>query len=189
MTVPRTQTMTPAEIERGFAEGSLFDHSAYRLELLDWYTSPKTEERLTRFLAGEKVTAAERAGWLAMLDGYRATGKTIARVHVISEPVSDYLRYELACYESSADHGEDIRILDADVADRLDLPVFDYWLFDEAFPGKAWVAVQIYRGRGEWLGADVSTDPGFVADCRRWRETAMSNAIPLSDYMAERSAA
>jgi hypothetical protein len=189
MTVPRAKTMTPAEIERGFAEGTLFDHSAYRLELLDWYTSPKTEQRLARFLAGEKVTAAERAGWLSMLDGYRAAGKTIARVHVIAEPISDYLKYELACYESSVAHGEDIRILDADVADRLDLPVFDYWLFDEAFPGKAWAAVQRYAGRGLWLGADVSADPGFVADCSRWRQTAMSNAVPLSNYIAERSAA
>jgi hypothetical protein len=189
MTVPRAKTMTPGEINRGFAEGTLFGHSAYRLELLDWYTSPQTEQRLARFLAGEEVTAAERAGWLSMLDGYRAARKTIARVHVIAEPLSDYLKYELACYQSSAAHGEDIRILDADVADRLGLPIFDYWLFDETFPSKAWVAVQRYGERGLWLGADVSTDPGFVADCRRWREVAMSNATPLSDYMAERSAA
>lgn len=189
MTAPSVRTLTGADIDRGFAEGTLFHHTAYRLELLDWYTSPKTEQRLARFLAGEKVTADERAPWLSMLRRDRAAGKTFARVHVIGEPLTDYLRYELACYESSAAYGEDIRILDADAADALDLPAFDYWLFDEAFPGKAWVAVQRYGERGAWLGAEVSTDPGFVADCRRWRETAMSRAVPLSDYMAERSAA
>lgn len=188
MTAPRTRTLTGADIDRGFAEGTLFGHSAYRLELLDWYTSPRTEQRLARFLAGEKVTAEERAPWLSMLDRDRAAGKTFARVHVIGE-ITDYLRYELACYESSVAHGEDIRILDADVADSLDLPTFDYWVFDEDYPAKAWVAVQRYGDRGAWLGADVSTDPGFVADCRRWRQTAMDRAVPLSDYLAERSAA
>jgi hypothetical protein len=189
MTAPRVRTLTPGDIGRGFTDGTLFAHSAYRLELLDWYTSPETEQRLARFLAGEEVTAAERAGWLSMLRRDQAAGKNMARVHVVSEPLSDYLRYELACYESSVAAGEDVRILDADEADRLDLPGFDYWLFDEAFPGQAWVAVQRYADRGLWLGADVSTDPGFVADCARWREAAMSRAIPLRDYMAERSAA
>jgi hypothetical protein len=188
MTAPRTRALTGADIDRGFADGTLFGHSAYRLELLDWYTSPKTEDRLARFLAGEKVTAAERAGWLSMLRRDRAVGKTMARVHVIGEPLTDYLRYELACYESSAAAGEDIRILDADVASVLDLPDFDYWLFDEDFP-EAWVAVQRYGERGAWLGADVSTDPGFVADCRRWRQMAMDRAVPLGNYLTERSAA
>lgn len=189
MIAPRTRTLTGPDIDRGFADGTLFSHTAYRLELLDWYTSPKTEERLTRFLAGEKVTAAERAGWLSMLHRDRTAGKTMTRVHVIREPLSDYLRYELACYESSAAAGEDIRILDADLASTLNLPDFDYWLFDEAFPDEAWVAVQRYGERGAWLGADVSTDPGFVADCRRWRQAAMGRAVPLSDYLTERSVA
>src|SRR5215831_6456850 len=189
MAVPHTRTMTPAEIDRGFADGTLFDHSAYRLELLDWYTSPKTEQRLARFLAGEKVTPAERAAWLSMLDRDRKAGKTFARVHVIAEPLSDYLRYELACYESSVAAGEDIRILPAEKAAGLDLPDFDYWLFDEAEPGKAWAAVQLYGDRGAWLGANVITDPAFVADCRRWRHAAMSKAVPLDTYITERSAA
>jgi hypothetical protein len=189
MAVPNARTMTPADIDRGFAEGNLFDHSAYRLELLDWYTSPKTEQRLARFLNGEKVTPAERSAWLSMLGRDREAGKTYARVHVVAEPLSDYLKYELACYESSAAAGEDIRILPAEDAAGLGLPDFDYWLFDEAVPSKAWAAVQRYGDRGAWLGADVITDPGFVADCRRWQQAAMSKAIPFDAYMKERSAA
>jgi hypothetical protein len=184
MSAPRGRVMAPAEIDRGFAEGILFDRSAYRLELLDWYTSPATERRLARFLAGEKVTVAERAGWLRMLHAARAAGKTMARVHVIAEPLSDYLRFELACYESSVEAGEDIRILPADLAAELNLPDFDYWLFDDTR-----AAVQYYDDRGAWLRAEILTEPGFVADCRHWRDQAMSKAIPYSDYMAERRAA
>jgi len=184
MSAPPGVVVTPAEIDRGFAEGTLFDHSAYRLELLDWYTAPTTERRLARYLAGEKVTAAERVGWLSMLAAARAAGKTMARVHVIAEPLSDYLKYELACYESSAEAGEDIRILPAELAAGLDLPDFDYWLFDDLR-----AAVQYYGERGAWLRAEVVTEPSFVADCRRWRDEALSRAMPYGDYMADRRAA
>ncbi len=187
-THPRGQVVATAAIDRGFAEGTLFDHSAWRLELLDWYTSPATEQRLARFLGGEQVTSAERAPWLSMLRRARAAGKTIGRVHVIAEPVTDYLRYELACYQSSFLAGEDIRILPASLTAGLDLPGFDFWLFDAEHPG-ARVAINIYGERGAWLCAEIVTEPGFVADCCRWRDAAMSRAIPLDAYQAGRSAA
>src|SRR6266581_5297034 len=120
--LPDTRMLTPDDIEQGFVNDTLFTQSAYRLETLDWYTSPATEARLARFLAGEVVTPDERAGWLSMLDRGRAAGRTYSRVHVITEPLSDYLRYELACYESSAEHGEEIRILPATDAAGLGLP-------------------------------------------------------------------
>jgi hypothetical protein len=186
-TYPRGRVVSTADIDRGFADGTLFDHSAWRLELLDWYTSPATERRLARFLAGEQVTAAERETWLSMLRRDQAAGKTIGRVHVIGE-LTDYLRYELACYQSSFLAGEDIRILPADLATGLDLPGFDFWLFDAGFPG-ARVAVNVYGERGAWLHAELITEPGFVADCCRWRDAAMSRAIPLDAYQAGRSAA
>lgn len=186
-THPPGRVMATAEIDRGFAKGTLFDHSAWRLELLDWYTSPATERRLARFLAGEQVTVAERAPWLSMLRRDRAAGKTIARVHVITE-LTDYLRYELACYESSAQAGEDIRILPGRLAEGLGLPGFDFWLFDAGYPG-ARVAINVYGERGAWLHAEIVTEPGFVADCCRWRDAAMSRAIPLDAYQAGRSAA
>lgn len=183
----RGRIVSTADIDRGFAEGTLFDHSAWRLEVLDWYTSPATEQRLARFLAGEQVTAAERAPWLSMLRRDRAAGKTIGRVHVIGE-LTDYLRYELACYQSSFLAGEDIRILPASLAAGLELPGFDFWLFDAGHPG-ARVAINVYGEHGAWLRAEIVTDPGFVAECCRWRDAAMSRAIPLDAYQAGRSAA
>jgi hypothetical protein len=187
-TYPPGRVMATADIDRGFADGTLFNHSAWRLELLDWYTSPATERRLARFLAGEEVTAEERAPWLTMLRRDRGAGKTIGRVHVIAEPLTDYLKYELACYQSSFIFGEDIRILPAELTAGLDLPDFDFWLFDAGQPG-AKAAINVYGERGAWLRAEMVSDPGFVADCCRWRNAAMSRAIPLDAYQAGRSAA
>jgi hypothetical protein len=181
---PPGRPLLPEDIDSGFERGTLFERSAYRLELLDWYTSPATERRLARFLAGEKVTAAERASWLATVRSARAAGATMSRVHVVAEPLSDYLRYELNCYESSVAAGEDIRILPAGLAAGLGLPSFDYWLFDDDR-----VVVQHYGERGAWLGASLVTDRVFVESCRRWRDMALSKATSLDAYMADRSAA
>lgn len=180
---PRGMIMTPAQMDAGFVDGTLFDRTAYRLELLDWYTTPTTECRLARFLTGEQVTPAERAGWLSVLSAGRALGKSMARVHVVAEPLSDYLRYELACYESSVDAGEDIRILPAELAVGVDLPDFDYWLFDDMRVG-----VQYYGERGMWLRTEIVTEPSLVADCRRWRDEALNRAAPYVTYMSERRA-
>ena len=179
---PPGRPLLPEDIDRGFERGTLFERSAYRLELLDWYTSPATERRLARFLAGEQVTTAERASWLATVRNARTAGATMSRVHVVAEPLSDYLRYELNCYESSVAAGEDIRILPAGLA--AGLPSFDYWLFDDDR-----VAVQHYGERGVWLGASLVTDQGFAESCRHWRDTALSRATSLDAYMADRSAA
>src|SRR5262249_47959769 len=128
---PPGQPLLPEDIDRGFEHGTLFQRSAYRLELLDWYTSPATERRLAAVLAGGKGPARERASWLATIRNAKAAGATMSRVHVVTEPLSDYLRYEFNCYESSIAAGEDIRILHASLTARLDLPSFDYWLFDD----------------------------------------------------------
>jgi hypothetical protein len=182
--LPPGQPLAPEDIDRGFEQGTLFQRSAYRLELLDWYTSPATERRVARFLAGEKVTAAERASWLATVRNAMAAGATMSRVHVVAEPLSDYLRYELNCYESSFAAGEDIRILPAKQVVGLDLPSFDYWLFDDER-----AAVQHYGEHGAWLGASLVTDQAFVQSCQRWRDTALSNSTPLDAYTADRSMA
>jgi len=49
MAPPGTIIM-PAEIDARFGDGSLFKHSAYRLELLDDDDSPSARVRVARFL-------------------------------------------------------------------------------------------------------------------------------------------
>lgn len=182
--VPRGLVLSPAEIDQAFGDGTLFDRSAYRLELLDEYDSPRARIRVAQFLAGEPDDPQVRAYWDALVGDARSAGKTMQRVHVVAEPLTDYLRFEFAFYRGSVRAGEDIRILPAEVAGELDLPTFDYWLFDDQR-----AAVAYYGERGAWLRTELVTDPDFVADCRRWRDAALSNAIPLDAYTAEWSVA
>jgi hypothetical protein len=178
---PAVAALTPGEFEDRFT--GLFQREAFRLETLDWYDSPGTDERVRRFLAGQPDDPAIRAGWDELLAEARAAGKRMSRVHVVTEPLSDYLRFELDFYRGSAAAGEDIRILPRSRVTGLDLPGFDFWLMDGTT-----AAVMTYGDRGLWLGVQVVTDPGFAARCRTWRDTAMACAMTLRDYTA-RSAA
>jgi hypothetical protein len=177
---PPGTIVMPAEIDARFGDGSLFKRSAYRLELLDEYDSPRTRVRVARFLAGQTDDAEVRAYWDRVVGEARRVGKTMQRVHVITEPLTDYLRFELAFYRGSVLAGEDIRILPGDLAVGLVLPGFDYWLFD----GER-AAVMYYGDRGTWLHTEIVTESSFVTDCRRWRDQALSRAVPLGDYIAK----
>jgi len=181
---PPGTIIMPAEIDTRFGDGSLFNRSAYRLELLDEYDSPHTRVRVARFLAGQPDDAEVRAYWDRVVGEARRAGKSMQRVHVITEPLTDYLRFELAFYRGSVRAGEDFRILPGDLATGLDLPGFDYWLFDDER-----AAVMYYGDRGTWLRTEIVTEPSFVADGCRWRAQALSRAIPLGDYTADGSAA
>ena len=178
---PDAITMSPSTFDDRFSE--LFERCAFRLELLDRYDSPGTQDRLARFLAGEPDDPAIRAGWDCLLADLRRAGKSISRVHVVSEPPTDYLRFEFAFYAGSVAAGEDVRILPRARTVDMSLPTFDFWLFDEQT-----AAVMIYDSAGSWQGVQLVTDSELVSDCRRWRDTTMRRAMSLTDYMEGRAA-
>jgi hypothetical protein len=60
--------------------------------------------------------------------GYR--GVRIRRVRIVSEPLSDYMRWEHACMDTNVEAGEDIRWLARTSAADLMLPGADCWVFD-----------------------------------------------------------
>jgi hypothetical protein len=160
--------------EFGERFSSLFEREAYRLELLDYYDSP----HFLRWQAGQPY---DRRHWDDLL---AQPGKNISRVHVIAEPLTEYLRHELDYYSGSVAAGEDVRILPSDRAEGLELPDFDYWLFDSRL-----AAEMVYDDAGNWLEARLDSNPAFVAECRRWRDIAKDHAMPLAEYLAGKEAA
>ena len=86
-----------------------------------------------------------------------AAGKLMRRVHVVEEPLSDYLRYEMLSYRPNAEAGEDVRILPVRPGEWPDLPHHDYWLFDSA---DLWL--MNYDRDGHFLGAKSVTAAGHV---------------------------
>jgi hypothetical protein len=158
--------------EFGAAFPGLFNQEAYRLELFDFYESP----HYRRWQAGE---AYDRSAWDTMLAQGRRTGRVVRRVHVIPQQLTDYLRHELDYYRGSVAAGEDVRLLPREQAAGLDLPEFDYWLFDSRV-----AAFLDYDQAGICTSVRMSDSPQVVADCIRWRDSALSRAISLSEFQA-----
>jgi hypothetical protein len=169
--------MSPEEFAEGF--GGFFDREAYRLELLDAYVAPNEDAPLRRFLSGEMPDPAWREPWKRFVRKARAAGKQMARVHVVTEPLTPYLRFELECaYPANVEAGEAVLILERPVAGSLDLPSRDYWLFDSAQ-----AALMDYDSAGNWLNVEIADDPATIAFLCRARDLALAHAIPLNTYL------
>jgi len=158
-----------------------FEHTARRLESREHYDIPEEREQLCQFTAGRLDPAdhqAYLAGWLEMVRSARAAGKRFERVRIVPAALTDYLRLELRSNRYSAAAGEDIRYLDRDQAEALDLPDQDFWLFD----GQR-LALQCFTAAGRPLGALVVTEPAVVAQHANWLDRAWAHATPYADYL------
>jgi Family of unknown function (DUF6879) len=158
---------------------SLFQHRVFRLETLDWYDAPNEREPYGRFLAGQPVDPAWREPWKRLVRDVRASGRTMSRVHVVSEPVDDYIRFELLHgYPANVEAGEDVRILGREIAAQLIIPDTDFWLFDDDL-----AAELDYDGEGRVDHVRLTRHPSAMFGFSR--DTALKHAVPLAQYVAE----
>ncbi len=158
-----------------------FEHTAFRLEVLACYRDDAEAEALRAFLAGERPTVYPgKERWTARVRGAVAAGKIMQRVHVVTEPLTDYLRFEIGwSYLLNADAGEDIRILPVPAGQwPTSLPTEDYWLFDS----RTLVGMR-YDQDGTMTGAELDDEPAAVMRASTGRNAAMRAATPLRDYL------
>lgn len=163
------------------AWGDLFEFrsSAYRLETLQTYAEPEEAEAVARFLAGQDP-GLDTSWWESLVSRHRAAGRTMTRVRVLCEPLSDYARFQLPYYARFARAGEDIRIIAATAGGWPGgLPCRDYWLFDDT---DVWALT--YTPAGVFQHADLIVDQALIGAHRQWRDLALSMATPLGDYLA-----
>jgi uncharacterized protein DUF6879 len=181
-----TVTLLPlgAEFDELF---TAFRHTAFRLETLDRYDVGYEEEPLRRFLAGKpKPHDDAKQAWVRTIADALAAGKRMERVHVVTEPLTDYLRFELAWgYPENVEAGEDIRILPVSLGSwPAGVPNHDFWLFDSKS-----VAVMRYDDGGRFRGAELVEDSEIVMQHCSWRDAAWRDAVPYKQYLAARRSA
>ena len=143
-----------------------------------WWRSAVSSEQVEydSFLANGKLIIPDDDPWLVRVRNFRRTGRWIGRVHVISRPLADYLRYEFAVYQFTAQAGEDVCILD--LAERRDpgLPPQDFWLFDDTA-----VVRMDFLADGTQVGRELleGVDPApYVA----WKRLALEYWQPFMEY-------
>ncbi len=158
-----------------------FRYSVFRLETLQHYAGSGEDEGIAAFERGDPEPPPDPAEeqYAGMVRANRAAGKAWQRVHVVLEPLTDYLAYELTWeYGPHAAAGEDIRIIDATCGWPDDVPHEDFWLFDSRH-----LFNLRYAADGTWLGVEQVTDPGRVAEACSVRDAAWQQSIPWADYM------
>jgi hypothetical protein len=156
-----------------------FTRYAWRLEARDAYDIDDERDQLADFLAGREPTPSQDD--LDWQDGLRtivASGRSIGRVRLVGQPLTDYTRFEFAAYPANIAAGEDVRILDRAKAPTAPPWSTDFWLFDDAA-----VAVLRYTDTGQFLGIDVHTaDTTDLQPYVDVRQAAIAASTPFYDY-------
>lgn len=157
-----------------------FQHTAYRLETLQFYDVSYEREEFDRFLSGESRGLFPGIDeWCGMVRRGTREGKKFQRVHIVVEPLSDYVRFECAwAYRHNVVAGEDVRVIPIRSGEWPDgLPQQDYWLFDSVR-----LLVMTYAPDGSFVSAESIDDERRVFEAVDWRDRAVRRSISFPDY-------
>ena len=153
------------------------ERSAAHMEMRDIYT-PKDPDWLD-WQAGRRFDPAQRwASWSDLIRATVARGVSVRRIRLVSEPVTDYIRFE---YDVTAAHnlaaGEQVRWLPRRQAAGLLVPCSDFWVLDEQV-----VLWNHFAGDGSWVGEEKCDDPAVAKLCASSFDAAWERAIPHEAY-------
>lgn len=155
--------------------------SAVHLEMRDSYMLDDPE--FLAWKAGDRRDPADRASWwrpwLDLMQRTVERGVEVRRARIVSEPISDYIRFEYDGAFTNVAAGEKLRWLPRRRATDLPLPGNDFWLFDERL-----VLVNHFTGDGQWADPDMELieDADVVKLCGTAFEMVWERAIPHEDY-------
>ncbi|TDD88376.1 hypothetical protein E1298_15135 [Actinomadura rubrisoli] len=144
------------------------------LEMRDGYDE---EPHFLQWQQTGDATGYDWSRWIGLVGAARERGVTFRRLRIVSEPVSDYIRWEHAISYGNVDAGEDLRWLPRSRAYDLTLPGADLWLFDRR---RARFGIQ--RGDGSRGTYEFSSDPRVVRQVIASFEMAWERAIPHEEY-------
>ncbi|CDR05821.1 DUF6879 family protein [Streptomyces iranensis] len=104
-------------------------------------------------------------------------GVKVRRARVVSEPLSEYIRYEHSCTFQNILAGEEVRWLPRRLASDLLLPGNDLWLFDNDL-----IRFGLFSGEGAFVGHTLSVDPDVSKNVSEAFESIWSRALPHDRY-------
>ena len=157
-----------------------FKHSAFRLEALDTYRDVEEASDFERFLKGELFPESKNAEWCAWVQEQTNLSKEVQRVHVVSMPLTPYMRFEIDWrYIFNESAGERIYIIDRSKLPDLEFPLKDFWLFDDNI-----LFEMSYDSEGRFLSAKADADDSSVVAHQRLAQALMSSAMSLRKFLS-----
>jgi hypothetical protein len=153
--------------------------SAVHLEMRDEYTP--NDAVFLSWKAGVPIDPKETwRDWYDLMSATTSRGIKVRRARIVSEPVTDFIRYEYDLTEGlNLAAGEEVRWLPRRQASDLALPGNDFWLLDDRL-----VLFNIFAGDGSWPddGSELRDEPAVVRLCATAFESVWQRAIPHRDY-------
>ncbi|WP_030673437.1 DUF6879 family protein [Streptomyces sp. NRRL B-1347] len=153
-----------SQSEPGFDELlAAAEQSAVHLEMRDAYAVGDEADDFEEWKrTGHRDVDPGSAYWTPWVELIRRTvarGVVVRRARVVSEPVTDYIRYEHAGTVVNIHAGEQVRWLPRRQASDIALPGNDCWVFD----GRT-VLFNHFSGTGSWSepGWEVRTEPSVA---------------------------
>ena len=156
-----------------------FERSAFRVEARDRYDVDHERDAFAAFRDGRNLRPRTAANdpWLTLVAAHTAAGRLIERVRIVSEPLTEYTRFELAAYSDNIAAGEKIGIIpraaltDADQGWASE----DFWILDEKL-----VVLLSYDDTGRFLGAQQPKDIRSYLRSSSERSASRSTSMPSS---------
>ncbi|MEW2518114.1 DUF6879 family protein [Actinacidiphila alni] len=174
--------MLPSEVDfKGLLEAA--QTSAVHLEMRDQYAVGDERADFDHWRATGQRDADPASDywkpWVDLIEEARARGVTVRRARIISEPATEYIRYEHAGTDVNVAAGELVRWLPRRDAATLLVPGADLWIFDGAQ-----VLFNHFTGDGNWADPDMELvdDPDIVQQCADAFERIWGRAIPHDQY-------
>ncbi|GAA4686841.1 hypothetical protein GCM10023347_47860 [Streptomyces chumphonensis] len=158
-------------------------HSAVHLEMRDSYAVGDEAEDYETFLrtgvANTDPTQSFWPQWMPLVIEAVDRGVVMRRARIVSEPVTDYIRYEHAITQLNRQAGEEVRWLPRRHASDIPLPGNDFWLLDDRI-----VQFNHWTGDGDWATPpkERTDDPAVAALCSRAFAVVWERAIPHEKY-------
>ncbi len=153
--------------------------SALHLEMRDEYTPD--DPVFIDWKAGVPIDPKARwPEWYDLIVATTARGVVIRRARIVSEPVTNYIKYEYDVTEGlNVAAGEEVRWLSRRHASDIALPGNDFWIFDNRV-----VLFNIFAGDGTWPedGSELREEPAVVRLCATAFESVWQRAIPHQHY-------
>ncbi|GGV19342.1 DUF6879 family protein [Streptomyces spectabilis] len=152
--------------------------SAVHLEMRDaYYSNPRFEA----WQEGRRVEWADRTSWWRpyhqVIADAVARGVHVRRARIVSEPVTDYIRWEHYQTRANTEAGEEVRWLPRHRTWDMLLPGSDLWIFDGRL-----MRVHHFSGDGEWINKELCDDSAVVGQQAAAFERVWERAVPHDQY-------
>jgi hypothetical protein len=155
------------------------ERSALHLEMRDAYMLD--DPMLIAWQAGHRDDPADRDSWwrpwLDLMHKTTARGVDVRRARIVSEPVTDYIRFEYDITFTNIAAGEQVRWLPRRRATDIALPGNDFWLFDDTT-----LLINHFSGNGDWIDMELVTESAVAKLCTSAFEAVWDRATPHEDY-------